>query len=49
MDIYSHATGTMQREATERMDNAFRGIQDDAGGNSVAKALPSPKGKVVTI
>ena len=37
MDIYSHATGAVQREATERMDNAFAAIQGGVGGNPVAK------------
>ena len=36
LDVYSHAAPTLQREAAERIDNAFRKIRKAAGGNRVA-------------
>lgn len=47
MDLYSHSTEALQREAAERMDNAFEGIRARAGGNPVAKAGGELPGKII--
>lgn len=48
MDVYSHATASLQRDATERMQHEFERIQE-GGGNRVAKALSGAKGTVVNL
>jgi integrase len=49
MDVYSHATASLQRDATERMQTAFENIQGSSGGKPVAKALSGSKGTVVKL
>lgn len=47
MDVYSHASASLQTEAVERMQAAFENIREKSGRMSVAKAHPAPKGDVV--
>jgi integrase len=49
MDVYSHATDALQREATERMQDVFEQIQERSGGNRVAKALLPPTAKMIKL
>ena len=49
MDLYSHSSEALQKEAAERMDNAFEGIRARAGGNPVAKASGRAPSKIVKI
>jgi integrase len=39
MDLYSHATIDLQRDAISRLENEFRTLGESFGGNSVAKML----------
>jgi integrase len=47
MDLYSHATAGLQREAIRRLENDFRTLGERFGGISVAKSLLKPDKDVI--
>lgn len=48
MDLHGDATAALRQDAVDRIENEF-GAVSGFGGNSVAKALPKPRGDVVTL